>query len=123
MQTISVTDVNVETVDAARDAAVAAISDQIASPMVLSWHDRKTDTFAPGIPGGDPHERWRAYGANMGGTHEVEVAGRFDFVIGDADGFTEPKPRLVNMTDEDGRTYLCIEPSCRESSRRALDEV
>ncbi len=75
MQTISVTHVDVATVDAARDAAVAAISDQIACPVVLSWRDRKTDAFAPSIPGGDPHERWRDYGASMGGTHEVEVGG------------------------------------------------
>ena len=123
MQTISVTHVDVATVDAARDAAVAAISDQIACPVVLSWHDRKTDAFAPSIPGGDPHERWRDYGTSMGGTHEVEVAERFDFIIGDADGFTEPKPKLRNMTDEHGNTYLCVEASCRKSSRRSLDEA
>lgn len=123
MQTISITHVKVDTVDAARDAAVAAVSVQIASPVVLSWHDKETDAFGPDIPGGDPQGRWRDYGASMGGAYEVEVASRFDFVIGDADGFTEPKPKLVNMTDENGRNYLCLETSCQESTQRAVDDV
>lgn len=123
MRTITVKDVRVEGVAEARDVAVAAVSAEVDSPVVLSWHDRRTDAFAPDIPGGDPSDRWRDYGVSMGGTHEVDVDERFEFVIGDAAGFTEPKPRLVNMTDSRGCTYLCLEASCREDTRRPLGEV
>jgi hypothetical protein len=123
MQKISVAESTASSVRDAQDEAIASIGDRLPSPAVLSWYDSETNAFAPDIPGGDPKGRWHDYGESLGGQYEVEVGGRFRFIIADASAFTEPHVRFVNLTDRSGRQYLCLEASCQEANRRPLDEV
>ena len=123
MEKISVTVSDAHNVQDARDEAIAAIGERTPSPAVLSWYDSETDAFAPEIPGGDPRRRWHDYGENLGGEYEVEVGGRYRFIIADAAHFIEPHVKFVNVRDRHGREYLCLEASCHESKRRPLDEV
>jgi hypothetical protein len=54
MQTINVNKADATSIESARNAAVSAVRDDINDPVVMSWHDRQENTFAPDIPGGDP---------------------------------------------------------------------
>jgi hypothetical protein len=123
MQTINVNKADATSIESARNAAVSAVRDDINDPVVMSWHDRQENTFAPDIPGGDPETRWEDYGESMGRTHKVLVSDRYELVVCDATGFTEPKPALKNFTDDQGREYFCISASCSDETRRPLDEA
>lgn len=123
MQNITLIKSNAGNLAEAGDEAVGAVIGEIDAPVVFSWLDDKTQSFAPDIPGGDPKQRWRDYGESLGGTHEVEVADRFHFIIGDASGFTEPKVPFSNMKDSNGREYLCLNASGDDAMKRPLDQV
>ncbi len=123
MDTIEIGESNADSIQAARNEAVAAVGDRIENPVVLSWRDEQTNTFAPDIPGAEPKERWRDYGTSFGGKLEVAVGDRFHFIIGDASGYSAPDLQFTNVTDDNGRTYLCLREECGDRDRVPLGQT
>lgn len=123
MENIAIKDSSADTLEAACDQAISCIDDKLSSPVVLSWYDEKNGIFAPDIPGGNPKDRWRDYGESYGGEYEIEVGGRFHFIVGSAEKFIEPKINYVNVKDKSGREYLCIDVGDSEVEKRPLGEV
>ncbi len=80
----------------------------IAEPVMVAWHDKKTSRMSPVIAGGDINTRWHDYGESHGGKLEVDVNGEFDFIFADASAFElyGPSP-YINLHDRLGHEYLC----------------
>lgn len=123
MQTLSISDTQAQTIEAARNEAVAKARQSLEQPVVLSWRNDRDGRIAPDIPGAATEDRWRDYGVSNGGQLEVNVGHDFHFILADAANFEEPDLHFANLRDEQGTTFFCVREACTEEDRRALGEA
>jgi hypothetical protein len=89
-------------------ANIAASDKDIVEPVMVAWHDKKTDRMSPVVAGGNTDTGWHKYGESHGGKLEVDVNGEYDFIFADSSTFEPygPSP-YINLRDKRGNEYLC----------------
>lgn len=89
-------------------ANIAQSDKDIIEPVMVAWHDKKSDRMSPVVVGRDTNTGWHEYGVSHGGKLEVDVNGEYDFIFADSSMFEPygPSP-YINLRDARGNEYLC----------------